>query len=44
MSQTDGRIMYDLDGFLYVSGGKYNVKIDGADSGFDKAVAESAGV
>ena len=44
MSQTDGRIMYDLDGFLYVSGGKYNVKIDGADSGFDNAVAESAGV
>ena len=44
MSQTDGRIIYDLDGFLYVSGGKYNVKIDGADSGFDNAVAESAGV
>ncbi len=44
MSQTDGRLIYDLDGSLYVNNGKYDVKVDGVDAGFDKAVAESAGV
>ena len=36
--------MYNLDGFLYTNGGEYNVKVGGADSGFDKAVGGSAGV
>lgn len=45
VSQTDGRIMYDLDGFIYANNdGTYTAKVEGTDSGFDEAVSESAGV